>query len=113
MEAAWRMVQQGNYFFGLPYSTGSYKDAISTYSQKNNGALPPGPHSQGADPTTVLPFLDHLQSAPGAQSAQPVQPAQNMQPVQSAPTQAAVSQQWTQFWNNKGPRPASGTIYKP
>jgi len=34
MEAAWQAVQQGNYFFGLPYSTGSYNDAISTYRQK-------------------------------------------------------------------------------
>jgi hypothetical protein len=111
LEAAWQMVQQGNYFFGLPYSTGSYKDAIGTYKERNNGTLPPGPHSQGVDPATVLPFLDPLQSAPG--SREPVQPAQNMQPVQSAPTQAALNQQWMQFWNNQGPRPAAGTIYKP
>jgi hypothetical protein len=111
LEAAWQMVQQGNYFFGLPYSTGSYKDAISTYSQKHEGGLPPGLHTQGVDPATVLPFLsnlppDPLQRVPGAQPA-PTLPA----PTQ--PTQAAVNQQWMRYWNNQGPRPAPGTVYKP
>ncbi len=53
LEDAWRMLQQSNYFFGMPYSTMSYKDEINAYRQNHGGALPPGPHSLQAPPAQI------------------------------------------------------------
>jgi hypothetical protein len=103
LEAAWRSLQQFNYFFGMPYSTGSYKDEIETYRKNHNGAVPPGPHSQYVTPSQ--PY------GPNPTPAGPPVPAAPASPA--TPSQAALNQQWMQFWNNQGPRPAAGTVYKP
>ena len=113
MEAAWKIVQQGNYFFGLPYSNGSYKDEIKKFSYKNKGAMPSGPHTQGEDPNSFLQSLTQLPGSTqyGMERAVPATPA--TPPLLAAPTQDTVNNQWLLYWNNQGPRPAAGTVYKP
>ncbi len=100
-EASWAALQGGNYFFGLPYTTQTYADYI-----KQKGAVP-APVTPGAQPAGPN-VSDSASAYADAFFRQPTAPAQP-----EVPTQAWINQAWINYWNNKGPRPASDLLFQP